>query len=223
MKLGSADAYPYLFCDAAEVARPSDKELDSGNFSKLSAAMSACGVSAEQEEQVFQVVAALLHLGQISFTASSDGEGSQIASEEAVAACATAAGLFGLRPEDLTKITTSRSLSTGRKSLYSVPLSVTQAAYSRDAIGKMVYSKLFGWLVARINESLSLDGEEGVSCSFIGILDIYGFEVLQCSCTGWSCIWRASVLATTGCRGGTAAPDCLPLHLPTAPDSSVQL
>ena len=75
-------------------------------------------------------------------------------------------------------MTTTRTLSSGRKSLYSVPLSTTQASQSRDAIAKMVYARLFGWLVGRVNESLAEGGGEP-SASFIGILDIYGFETFE--------------------------------------------
>ena len=115
-------------------------------------------------------------------------------------ACGAAAALLGLSSDELLKITTSRTLSSGRKSLYSVPLSVLQAGQSRDAIAKAVYARAFGWLVARVNESLSYadsnqqpaDGDGGVStgssASFIGILDIYGFETFETNSFEQLCI-----------------------------------
>uniref|UniRef100_A0A7S3FEF1 Myosin motor domain-containing protein n=1 Tax=Haptolina ericina TaxID=156174 RepID=A0A7S3FEF1_9EUKA len=90
----------------------------------------------------------------------------------------------------LLKVTTSRTLSAGRKAdleEYSVPLNVVQAQHSRDAIAKMVYAKVFNWLVARINESLAQQGAQE-SHAFIGILDIYGFEVFQTNSFEQLCI-----------------------------------
>nr|GMC73655.1 myosin-6-like isoform X1 [Ipomoea batatas] len=47
------------------------------------------------------------------------------------------------------------------------------AATSRDALAKTVYSKLFDWLVEKINNSI---GQDPDSRLLIGVLDIYGFE-----------------------------------------------
>ncbi|CAJ1969832.1 unnamed protein product [Sphenostylis stenocarpa] len=46
-------------------------------------------------------------------------------------------------------------------------------ALSRDALAKIVYSRLFEWLVDKINNSI---GQDPKSKSLIGVLDIYGFE-----------------------------------------------
>ncbi len=47
--------------------------------------------------------------------------------------------------------------------------------YTRDALVKALYSRLFDWLVTRINESICDDSAEFT----IGVLDIYGFEIFQ--------------------------------------------
>nr|GMC71233.1 myosin-14 [Ipomoea batatas] len=47
------------------------------------------------------------------------------------------------------------------------------AATSRDALAKTVYSKLFDWIVEKINNSI---GQDPDSQLLIGVLDIYGFE-----------------------------------------------
>lgn len=44
---------------------------------------------------------------------------------------------------------------------------------SRDAIAKVLYALLFGWLIARVNALVS-PRQDTLS---IAILDIYGFEV----------------------------------------------
>lgn len=48
-----------------------------------------------------------------------------------------------------------------------------------EAISKAVYERMFKWLVARINKSLDRTKRQGAS--FIGILDIAGFEIFDVS------------------------------------------
>ncbi len=52
-----------------------------------------------------------------------------------------------------------------------------QALYSRDALAKGIYSRLFDWLVGRINKMMEVYG--GARGKTIGILDIYGFEIFD--------------------------------------------
>ena len=46
-----------------------------------------------------------------------------------------------------------------------------------EALSKAVYEKLFQWIVARVNKSLDKTTRKG--SSFIGILDIAGFEIFE--------------------------------------------
>ena len=48
------------------------------------------------------------------------------------------------------------------------------AADNRDALAKTLYSRLFDWLVARVNTSI---GQDAGAASVIGVLDIYGEPV----------------------------------------------
>jgi len=54
---------------------------------------------------------------------------------------------------------------------------ITQVEYAVEAISKAVYERMFKWLVQRINRSLDRTKRPGAS--FIGILDIAGFEIFQ--------------------------------------------
>uniref|UniRef100_A0A7M4EXH8 Myosin IB n=1 Tax=Crocodylus porosus TaxID=8502 RepID=A0A7M4EXH8_CROPO len=57
----------------------------------------------------------------------------------------------------------------------STTLNVAQAYYARDALAKNLYSRLFSWLVTRINESIKTKVRKKV----MGVLDIYGFEIFE--------------------------------------------
>ena len=49
-----------------------------------------------------------------------------------------------------------------------------QAADSRDALAKIIYSRMFDWVVERINTTMYKPGDK-----FIGVLDIFGFEAFK--------------------------------------------
>ena len=53
-----------------------------------------------------------------------------------------------------------------------VPLKVHEASNARDALAKSTYSRLFDYIVRRINHSIPFEK----SCYYIGVLDIAGFE-----------------------------------------------
>lgn len=53
-----------------------------------------------------------------------------------------------------------------------------QAAFSRDTLSKALYSKMFDFLVLKVNESIRRPNFDGI---MIGVLDIYGFEIFDVS------------------------------------------
>lgn len=52
-----------------------------------------------------------------------------------------------------------------------------QADFAAEALAKATYERLFRWLVHRINKALDRTKRQGAS--FIGILDIAGFEIFE--------------------------------------------
>ena len=54
---------------------------------------------------------------------------------------------------------------------------LSQAEFAVEAVSKSLYERMFKWIVSRINKSLDRTKREGAS--FIGILDIAGFEIFQ--------------------------------------------
>ena len=48
--------------------------------------------------------------------------------------------------------------------------------YSIGALTKALYERMFRWLVARVNKTLDTRERK---VSFIGVLDIAGFEIFQ--------------------------------------------
>lgn len=74
----------------------------------------------------------------------------------------------------------SRTLETkagSRSEKIEVTLNVEQADYTRDALAKGIYTRLFDYLVAEINKAM--ESQQSQSLLNIGILDIYGFEIFD--------------------------------------------
>jgi myosin-1 len=59
-----------------------------------------------------------------------------------------------------------------------------QAAFSRDALAKAIYSRAFDWLVQAINDRIC----DSTSEFNIGVLDIYGFEIFKTNSFEQMCI-----------------------------------
>lgn len=81
----------------------------------------------------------------------------------------------------LTRALTTRTITSGtqkRMSTITVPLDTAQANYSRDALAKALYERVFHWLVAKINVNLRATDKPS-DLYVIGLLDIYGFEIFE--------------------------------------------
>ncbi|KAG5189663.1 P-loop containing nucleoside triphosphate hydrolase protein [Tribonema minus] len=136
-------------------------------------AMDKVQVSQDDQEAIFQVVAGVLHMGQVDFTALPDGESCEVtASKGPNAAVAVAASVLGLDVEALTQALITRVRVVPPKQE-----TADQARDSRDALAKAIYSRLFDHLVHETNAAFDVDPDP--NASFIGILDIFGFEDLQ--------------------------------------------
>ena len=79
--------------------------------------------------------------------------------------------------QDLVAALSTKKITTPDRKVITTPLDKEKAESSRDALAKVIYGRMFNWLVKRLNKSTECDS--GVSKRFIGILDIYGFEDLE--------------------------------------------
>lgn len=131
--------------------------------------MSVVGIPEAQQDAVFRTVAAVLHLGNLAFEPTPDGDASALtaAAEEHLEA---AAALLGVAGEGLRKALTTRTRQTPDGPIVS-PIDVAAADDNRDSLAKTLYSRLFDWLVAAINTSI---GQDPAAANLIGVLDIYG-------------------------------------------------
>ncbi|MBA0684788.1 hypothetical protein Goari_026351, partial [Gossypium aridum] len=151
-------------------------ELDGVDSSKeyllTKRAMDVVGISQGEQDGIFRVVAAILHLGNIEFKKGQEIDSAEPKDDKSRFHLKTAAELLMCNEKALEDSLCKRVMVTRDESI-TKSLDPVSAALSRDALAKIVYSKLFDWLVDKINVSISQDPE---SKSLIGVLDIYGFE-----------------------------------------------
>ena len=84
--------------------------------------------------------------------------------------------LFGLNVTDFTRSLLKPKLKVGRDFVTKAQ-NKEQVEFAVEAIAKAIYERMFKWVVQRINKSLDRSKRQGAS--FIGILDIAGFEIFQ--------------------------------------------
>ncbi|XP_049406018.1 myosin-6 [Solanum stenotomum] len=147
-------------------------------------AMDVVGISSEEQDAIFRVVAAILHLGNIEFAKGKEIDSSVPKDEKSWFHLRTAAELFMCDVKSLEDSLCKRVIVT-RDETITKWLDPEAALTSRDALAKIVYSRLFDWLVDKINSSI---GQDPNSKSLIGVLDIYGFESFKTNSFEQFCI-----------------------------------
>ncbi|EYU39409.1 hypothetical protein ABFS82_12G057300 [Erythranthe guttata] len=148
---------------------------DAEQFRVVTEALDIVHVKKEDQERVFAMLAAVLWLGNVSFTVV-DGENHvEPVLDEGLTNVAT---LLGCNVEELKLALSTRKMRVGKRNDTIVQkLTLAQAVDTRDALAKSIYSCLFDWLVEQINKSLAV-GKRRTGRS-ISILDIYGFESFE--------------------------------------------
>ena len=144
---------------------------DKIEFDATRQSLSTIGVSAEKQSEIFSLLSALLHLGNVKITATRAD--SVLSSTEP--SLARACQMLGVDANEFAKWTIKKQLITRGERIMS-NLTQQQALVVRDSVAKFIYSSLFDWLVENINAGLSTEEVQSRASSFIGVLDIYGFE-----------------------------------------------
>ncbi|XP_072517322.1 unconventional myosin-Va [Salminus brasiliensis] len=138
-------------------------------------ALTILGVQPDQQMELFQILAAVLHLGNVNIQASGrGGDRSYISGGDS--SLVIFSKLMGVEGSQMAHWLCHQRLAVGGEMLVK-PMSGQQANEARDALAKHVYGQLFTWIVQRLNSALRAHREQ--SKTFIGVLDIYGFETFD--------------------------------------------
>ncbi|KAF7562571.1 hypothetical protein G7046_g1555 [Stylonectria norvegica] len=144
---------------------------DAAEFEATKRSLNTIGVTQAQQSDIFKLLAGLLHLGNVKITASRNDSVLAPTEPSLERACA----ILGVNAAEFSKWIVKKQLVT-RGEKISSNLSQAQAIVVRDSVAKFIYSSMFDWLVDIINHSLATEDVLNRVVSFIGVLDIYGFE-----------------------------------------------
>uniref|UniRef100_A0A8C4N920 Uncharacterized protein n=1 Tax=Eptatretus burgeri TaxID=7764 RepID=A0A8C4N920_EPTBU len=176
LSLTTSSSYHYLNC----FDRLSEDDANDRNtFKKIMTSLDVFGFCEDEKWNLLELLAAILHIGNIQFVDSSaqeaeqDGGGTTLKMTliPTAESLRDAAKLLGIPKHSLAEMLTQRALLL-REELIVTPFSTKQAECSRDALAMALYANCFSWLLDRVN--LHIHGKQDFKT--IGILDIFGFE-----------------------------------------------
>ncbi|NXS07834.1 MYO19 protein, partial [Neodrepanis coruscans] len=152
-----------------------ERDLDEDSFEVTRGAMFHLGIDKATQNNVFKVLAGLLHLGNIQFSNPVDESHPCELEDKTKGFVKTTGDLLRIPVEELLESLRIRTITAGKQQqVFKKPCSRAECETRRDCLAKVIYARLFEWLVLVINESIYAD--PSVWTNFIGLLDVYGFE-----------------------------------------------
>uniref|UniRef100_A0A087XQZ1 Myosin, heavy chain 14, non-muscle n=1 Tax=Poecilia formosa TaxID=48698 RepID=A0A087XQZ1_POEFO len=176
--LGSADDYRFLSGGSIPVPGQSDAE----NFTQTMDSVAIMGFTPEESVSMLKVISAVLQFGNISFTKEKNHDQASMPDNTAAQKLCH---LLGINVMEFTRAILTPKIKVGREYVQKAQTK-EQADFAIEALAKATYERLFRWLVHRINRALDRRQRQGAS--FIGILDIAGFEIFQLNSFEQLCI-----------------------------------
>uniref|UniRef100_A0A7N6FEG4 Myosin VAb n=1 Tax=Anabas testudineus TaxID=64144 RepID=A0A7N6FEG4_ANATE len=178
-KLGCADDFYYTNQGQNPIINGVDDAKEMRNTRK---AFSLLGIGERDQMEIYQILAAVLHLSNVEVKDQSQGT-FDICTFDNVHLMVFSE-LVGVPCQEMAHWLCHRKLKTTTET-YVKSVSRMNAVNGRDALAKHIYAKLFSWIVGSINSALKSGGKQH---SFIGVLDIYGFETFDVNSFEQFCI-----------------------------------
>jgi len=167
--LTRAEDYDYLIQkDEGKENKFTCSQDDAKEYAFANQAMDTLGFSQQEKDCVYSVIAAILHLGQVKF----EGEVATVVKPEVITE--QIAPLLQIDGRALIAALTHPNIIV-RGDRIKRDITAKKAQANLDAFSKALYSRMFDWIVDKINQSLT----EKKTHKFIGILDIAGFEIFK--------------------------------------------
>ncbi|XP_051019612.1 unconventional myosin-Vb isoform X2 [Acomys russatus] len=155
---------------------------DAEDFEKTRQALTLLGVRESHQISIFKIIASILHLGSVEIQAERDGDSCSIPPQDEH--LSNFCRLLGVEHSQMEHWLCHRKLVTTSET-YVKTMSLQQVVNARNALAKHIYAQLFSWIVEHINKALQTSLKQH---SFIGVLDIYGFETFEVNSFEQFCI-----------------------------------
>ncbi|XP_069021405.1 myosin-11-like isoform X4 [Embiotoca jacksoni] len=162
-------SYRFLVAGHVEISGQEDDEM----FIETLEAMEIMGFTEDERLGMMKVVSTVLHLGNIKFEKERNNEQATLPDNTAAQ---KVCHLQGINVTDFTRAILTPRIKVGREVVQKAQTK-QQADFAIEALAKAMYERLFRWILARVNKTL--DKSKRQSSSFLGILDIAGFEIFE--------------------------------------------
>ncbi|XP_014661503.1 PREDICTED: myosin heavy chain, striated muscle-like isoform X2 [Priapulus caudatus] len=130
------------------------------------------GFTDDEKLNIYKIVAAVMHLGNMHFKQRTRDEQAEADGTEAGE---KVAHLMGISDADLFKGLLKPRIKVGSE-LVQKGQNRDQVMYAIGTLAKATYDRMFRWLVSRLNKTLDTNAKKQF---FIGVLDIAGFEIFD--------------------------------------------
>ncbi|CAK6953359.1 myosin-9a isoform X2 [Scomber scombrus] len=174
------DYSKYRFLSNGNVTIPGQQDKDL--FTETMDAFQIMSIPEEERIGLLKVVSAVLQLGNMSFKKERHSDQASMPDDTAAQ---KVCHLLGVNVTDFTRAILSPRIKVGRDYVQKAQTQ-EQAEFAVEALAKASYERMFRWLVMRINKALDKTKRQGAS--FIGILDIAGFEIFELNSFEQLCI-----------------------------------
>ncbi|KAE8296185.1 Unconventional myosin-Vc [Larimichthys crocea] len=177
LRLLSADKFQYTCMGGEITIEGVDDEKD---MEETRRTFSLLGLKEDFQLDVFKVLAAVLHLGNVEIRNSGDKSSVPPSDPHLQVFCE----LLDVSLEELVRWLCHRRIVLVAETVVK-PVPKKRAVNARDALAKQIYAHLFDCIINRINRALQVPGKQH---AFIGVLDIYGFETFDINSFEQFCI-----------------------------------
>uniref|UniRef100_A0AAR2KSP9 Myosin-9 n=1 Tax=Pygocentrus nattereri TaxID=42514 RepID=A0AAR2KSP9_PYGNA len=170
--------YRFLSNGKVTIQGQQDRDL----FTETIDAFGIMSIPEDEQTGLLKVVSAVLQLGNMSFKKERNSDQASMPDDTAAQ---KVCHLLGMSVTDFSRAILSPRIKVGRDYVQKAQTQ-EQAEFAVEALAKATYERMFRWLVARINKALDKTKRQGAS--FIGILDIAGFEIFELNSFEQLCI-----------------------------------
>ncbi|KAK7166997.1 hypothetical protein R3I94_001408 [Phoxinus phoxinus] len=170
----------YRFLSNGNVTIPGQQDRDM--YLETMEAMRIMSIAEEEQIGLLKVMSSVLQLGNMSFKKERHSDQASMPDDTAAQ---KVCHLMGMNVTDFTRAILSPRIKVGRDYVQKAQTQ-EQAEFAVEALAKATYERMFRWLVMRINKALDKTKRQGAS--FIGILDIAGFEIFDLNSFEQMCI-----------------------------------
>jgi myosin-5 len=205
LHLEELSAHDFQYINGGQCFQRNDGVRDDKQFQLVLQSMKVLGFTDVEQEAIWKILSALLHLGNVLFVSSS-GDEEEEDNGTASAPCKLSttspspltvqehldivSRLFGVDRKELVTALTTRKIAVGGETFHA-NLSLTQCGDARDAMARSLYAFLFQFLVSKVNSaspqvrrqttsgSTAASKEPATPAPCIAVLDIFGFEEFE--------------------------------------------